>query len=115
MFYTEEMSEPEVAEAILQSAVKARHEILKKRIAAVGVAGTGLQLALQLRNAARSSPDGKWFDSRNTSQMFVVTDGGEPATTPEEMNDPAKHDPYQALWAIAKTAVLLTQQTCSAW
>ncbi len=71
-------------------------EVFNDTVAAVRVANAGLQLACQLRKAAKAA------------NMYVITDGFEVATTQEQIDDPANYqNPYTALRQVALTGKLL--------
>lgn len=81
-----------------------------KHIAAVRVANAGVQLAVQLRKAARiQNPD---FDTDpENPQLFIATDGRALARTETEVQDAANlQSPYTAMRQVALTAKLLAEK-----
>ena len=107
------LSGSEVVAAILEDAASRGHDLhtTRSRIAAVGVGGTAVPLALELRRAARSLSGGEEFDS-GLPQMFVRASPGRAAITPEQLNNLSEFDdPYLALREMARAAVLLAEQS----
>lgn len=75
-------------------------------IAVARVAGAGIQLAMQMRRAARTINPG--FDRKSNPQLFVYTDTIPVARTEEQLRDPAHfQSPYSALRQLAVTSLML--------
>ncbi len=94
---------------ILDSFAKSHRDLLYGRIGVARVANAGVQLAYQMRQAARGVlPQ---FDSdKQISQLYIITDTLPVARTEEQVKDLTNfQSPYTALRQLALTAKLLAQ------
>lgn len=95
---------PDIALEFMQ----AHPELLEGKLAFARVANAGLQLAIEMRQAARTvRPD---FDSdASNPQVFVLTDTVPVARDEQQFKDARFQNPYSALRSIPLTAKMLLQ------